>query len=302
MKTTFYTLLVLMFSLPITVLLGQKTPVFDTFKGDVYKLPFNKFRDSYGKHVYQYDKIGSVEWNEINISDRHIDDGFPDIEAKKLFGIVLKSTVTIKEKACYEFILNSDDGTKFWIHDQLVLDNGGEHVMTEKRDTIVLKAGTYPVKLWYNQLYPDRFGFIFKANNVGQTCPMAKELIETKAPKLAKTPIKKLNFESKILFHTNEYKIKKEATSYLNKLCANIKEMNPKKMLIVGHTDDVGDFDYNLDLSLKRAEALKKYLMDNLNLVDVEFISKGMGERFPIAPNDTEEGRMQNRRVEIIVN
>jgi OOP family OmpA-OmpF porin len=69
---------------------------------------------------------------------------------------------------------------------------------------------------------------------------------------------------------------------------------------IVGHTDDVGDDDYNLNLSLQRAEAVRDYLVSEG--VDASKIATvGMGESMPIASNSTPEGRAENRRVEILV-
>lgn len=69
---------------------------------------------------------------------------------------------------------------------------------------------------------------------------------------------------------------------------------------VVGHTDDVGDDDYNLNLSLSRAESVRDYLISK-GLNPNQIGTVGMGENSPIASNNTEEGRAQNRRVEVFV-
>jgi OOP family OmpA-OmpF porin len=71
---------------------------------------------------------------------------------------------------------------------------------------------------------------------------------------------------------------------------------------IEGHTDSVGPEQYNLDLSRRRAEAVRDFLVVSFpQLADTQFNAIGVGEARPVASNDTEEGRAQNRRVEIIV-
>lgn len=69
---------------------------------------------------------------------------------------------------------------------------------------------------------------------------------------------------------------------------------------VVGHTDDVGDDDYNLDLSLQRAEAVRDYLVGE-GVDPSKIATVGMGEGMPIASNNTPEGRAENRRVEILL-
>jgi outer membrane protein OmpA-like peptidoglycan-associated protein len=69
---------------------------------------------------------------------------------------------------------------------------------------------------------------------------------------------------------------------------------------VVGHTDSVGTEEYNQQLSLRRANAVKDYMVSegiDPGIIDV----KGMGEAEPVASNDTAEGRTENRRVEISV-
>jgi len=69
---------------------------------------------------------------------------------------------------------------------------------------------------------------------------------------------------------------------------------------LIGHTDDVGDDDYNQDLSEQRAESLRNYLVETGGDPSIIFTS-GAGEKMPIATNKTPEGRAENRRVEVLV-
>lgn len=72
-------------------------------------------------------------------------------------------------------------------------------------------------------------------------------------------------------------------------------------LVLVGHTDDVGDWNYNLQLSQKRAESARQYLVDEFDLPDNAIQSSGSGEGDPIVSNQTAEGQSINRRVELKV-
>jgi hypothetical protein len=76
---------------------------------------------------------------------------------------------------------------------------------------------------------------------------------------------------------------------------------DPKLELIIeGHTDNVGGRDFNLDLSRKRAEAVKRWLADKEGISEVRLATVGYGLTRPVADNGTEDGRGQNRRVELL--
>lgn len=86
----------------------------------------------------------------------------------------------------------------------------------------------------------------------------------------------------------------------LNKLLVILRE-NPNMVIeIVGHTDNIGDDDYNKYLSRARAKSVVFFLLES-NIAPKRLRYKGAGEKQPVAANDTEEGRAKNRRVEFIV-
>jgi OOP family OmpA-OmpF porin len=73
------------------------------------------------------------------------------------------------------------------------------------------------------------------------------------------------------------------------------------KIVIEGHTDNVGGEKYNLNLSQKRAEAIKSVMVTKFNIEPSRLMTKGFGYSKPIASNSTKEGRQKNRRVEAAV-
>ncbi len=299
----FCVILIFIFSINHTIGQDLVQPKFSNFKGNVYSIHTSNAKKGYGKHIFDYEQIGTVDWKRINVPIRFTDDKFPDVNKKTFFCIVFESTLTIKKNSCYEFSLNSDDGSILWINDQLILDNAKSRGGVLKKETIMLEEGIYKIKIWYEQTYPNRYGITFNAENIGDDCKPGMVLNKERVIEKKETPIekKKITFEAKVLFQNDEFKIQDESIPYLDSISQVIKEANPSRILIVGHTDNKGSNKYNLELSNKRAEELKKYLINKINQPGIGFISKGEGENFPIATNDTEEGRMKNRRVELII-
>jgi OOP family OmpA-OmpF porin len=80
---------------------------------------------------------------------------------------------------------------------------------------------------------------------------------------------------------------------------ANFLKAYPETNIVLeGHTDSQGNSEYNLNLSRKRAESIKKYLVDKFGISVSRISTKGLGMSQPVATNSTKEGRKQNRRVE----
>src|SRR5690606_5789661 len=84
----------------------------------------------------------------------------------------------------------------------------------------------------------------------------------------------------------------------LGDVAATLREYNPTIVEVACHTDSKGTDAYNQELSVRRADSVRNYLMSK-GLMRDRFIITGAGESRPIASNDTEAGRAQNRRVEI---
>ncbi|MCC9167465.1 OmpA family protein [Pontibacter harenae] len=105
---------------------------------------------------------------------------------------------------------------------------------------------------------------------------------------------------SNLFFDTNEYKLKPESKTELNKLISFLQLNKDVKLEIEGHTDDVGQEQANQLLSERRAKSVVEYLAQN-GINSQRLRSKGYGESKPVAPNTTEENRSQNRRIEMRV-
>jgi len=102
-----------------------------------------------------------------------------------------------------------------------------------------------------------------------------------------------------IQFDFNQATIKPQSEPVLKEVGEFLKQQPDLKLNIQGHTDNVGKAAYNLDLSKKRAESVKTYLVQNFQIDASRLTTEGFGDTKPIAKNDTEQGRAQNRRVEL---
>jgi outer membrane protein OmpA-like peptidoglycan-associated protein len=103
-----------------------------------------------------------------------------------------------------------------------------------------------------------------------------------------------------LLFATGKADLRGGATGHLDRLAAFLGEYQDRSVLIEGHTDSVGSAEYNLGLSQRRAESVKRYLTGRgVAASRLDTSGKGLGS--PVASNDTATGRQQNRRVEVII-
>jgi outer membrane protein OmpA-like peptidoglycan-associated protein len=86
----------------------------------------------------------------------------------------------------------------------------------------------------------------------------------------------------------------------LDKVAGTLQEYDKTVIEVAGHTDSVGSDTYNLGLSQRRADSVAAYLGSH-GVTRTRIVTVGAGEGHPVASNDTEEGRSQNRRVEITI-
>jgi len=103
-----------------------------------------------------------------------------------------------------------------------------------------------------------------------------------------------------VLFAFNKAKLLTDALLSIDKLAAFLNRHTERSVLIEGHTDSIGSQSYNLELSQRRAEAVRDALLAR-GVPFYRIVSKGYGKSYPLAGNDSEEGRQKNRRVDIII-
>lgn len=103
-----------------------------------------------------------------------------------------------------------------------------------------------------------------------------------------------------VLFAFDKATLSSEAFRNVDKLADFLKKHPNRSVLIEGHTDSVGSDEYNLDLSKKRAEAVKNALVSK-GVGEERITPKGYGKKYPVASNKTSDGRQLNRRVEVVV-
>ncbi len=103
-----------------------------------------------------------------------------------------------------------------------------------------------------------------------------------------------------IHFDVDSAKIKDESEPTIEKIAELLKENPDLKLNVVGHTDSTGDLEYNIELSERRAESLVEVFVNDYNIDESRLNSFGVGPLAPKATNETEDGREQNRRVELV--
>ncbi len=103
-----------------------------------------------------------------------------------------------------------------------------------------------------------------------------------------------------IYFDSDKADLKPESEPTVEQIAQLLKDQSNLELVIVGHTDNRGGFEYNMDLSNRRAQAVRDALITGQGIAPARLLAWGAGYLAPVASNRTEEGRAKNRRVELV--
>ena len=265
------------------------------FTGTIYYLPQGADR------LPDFSKlkpVGKIYTPTLNVPVRDFSEGFPGVTNRfEWFAILYQGKFYMPKSGNYTFSLLSDDGSKLIIDGKVVIDNDGIHPPTERIGSVYLKKGIHKIKVPYFQGPRMQVALILSIvkNNKKQVFDIRKYSLVNLEEKQCKID---LTMSSAILFDFNKYNLKPESKIALDQIVEYLKSITYQKIIVEGHTDNIGSYSYNLELSRKRADSVANYLIKkgvsskSINIV-------GYGESRPKYPNDTEEHRAKNRRVEI---
>lgn len=134
--------------------------------------------------------------------------------------------------------------------------------------------------------------------------PVAKAPVAAPAAPVAVAPtapaVEKVSFAADAFFDVNKSALKTEGKTKLSDLAGKVAGLNLEVIVATGHTDSDASDAYNQALSMRRAEAVKAYLVSK-GIEASRIYTEGKGEAQPVASNSTAAGKAQNRRVEIEV-
>ena len=130
--------------------------------------------------------------------------------------------------------------------------------------------------------------------------PGAAPAAPAPAPVAPAATVQKVTYAADAFFDFDKSVLKPEGKAKLDDLSSKVKNINLEVIIAVGHTDSVGTDAYNQKLSVRRAEAVKAYLVSK-GIDKSRVYTEGKGEKQPVADNKTAAGRAKNRRVEIEV-
>jgi OOP family OmpA-OmpF porin len=134
-----------------------------------------------------------------------------------------------------------------------------------------------------------------------ELAPAAEAPAPPPVPAAASAPTaEKVTFEADTFFDFDKFALKPAGKAKLDDLVSKLKGTDIEVVVATGHTDSVGSEAYNLKLSMRRANAVKAFLVSKGIPADRVF-TEGKGESKPVASNKTSEGRARNRRVDVEV-
>jgi OmpA-OmpF porin, OOP family len=209
-------------------------------------------------------------------------------KAAKKFGLVLAATLAL---GMGSNVANAAVGDGYW-------GSSGDYV--KNATGLCWHAGYWTPAMATMECDPDLVPKKPMAAPAPAPAPAMKPA-PAPAPKAAPKPVKeKVTMAAETNFDFDKATLKPEGKSKLDDLVGKLKAVNLEVVIAIGHTDSIGSKAYNQKLSLRRASAVKAYLVSK-GIEANRIYTEGKGETQPVADNKTKEGRAKNRRVEIEV-
>ena len=154
---------------------------------------------------------------------------------------------------------------------------------------------------WAAQLKDVKKGQVLVQVDVVDMKPMESKMVTVTAEEMAEAVSKQgAVVLYGLYFEFNKAEVKPESESTLKEIAKLLNDNPQMSLLVVGHTDRVGSFAFNMDLSERRAAAVVKALVQNYKIDAKRLMPVGVSFACPRATNHTEEGRAKNRRVELV--
>ena len=172
------------------------------------------------------------------------------------------------------------------------------------------KASTVPPGTLNGNIKLRSVGLVYRFGAKASSAPATAPATLARAPAIvAPAPVivvqpapvsEKVTFAAEALFDFDQSMLKQDGRATLDALLARLQGMNIEVVIAVGHADAVGSDAYNQQLSIRRADAVKAYLVSK-GMDPARVYTEGKGETQPLADNRTAPGRAQNRRVTLEV-
>lgn len=137
--------------------------------------------------------------------------------------------------------------------------------------------------------------------DIVETAPLEQKMVTVDSDAMAKSIAAQGTIALYgIYFDTDKADLKPESAPTLDEIAKLLRDDAGLKLYVVGHTDGVGGFDYNMELSRKRAQAVVQELVGKYGMAQGRLKSAGVGFLAPVGSNEDEDGRAKNRRVELV--
>jgi OmpA-OmpF porin, OOP family len=160
--------------------------------------------------------------------------------------------------------------------------------------SVYVSTGTF-------DMHPETNGHALVLLDVVETAPMESKMVTVDAATMAKDVAATGHVALYgIYFDHDKSDVKPESAPTIEEIASFLKQEPKLAMFVVGHTDNVGGYDYNMGLSQRRAAAVVKELTTKHGVAASRLKPAGAGPLAPVAPNDTDDGRAKNRRVELV--